>query len=145
MAASLSSPQPARKRKPEPKTAKDDLSLKNFMTSMTLPSLQPRQGGKAERILGDVAEHQPVPGPGLVEPPHLLFELGQPVVKFRARHQPQDLDCERLVMDGPQLLEGSLEFREQPVGPAELGDPPRGPQRHPEPVEHDPIEGLEGM
>src|SRR3954467_13730299 len=45
--------------------------------------LEPRQGGKAERFMGDVAKDQPVPGSGLVEPPHLLPESGQPMVKFR--------------------------------------------------------------
>ena len=58
--------------------------------------LEPRQGGKAERIIGDVAKHQPVPRSGLVEPPHLLSECGQPMVEFRARLQPERLDRECL-------------------------------------------------
>jgi hypothetical protein len=40
--------------------------------------LEPRQGGKAQRFIGEVAKHQPVPGSGLVEPPHLpILRLGR--------------------------------------------------------------------
>ena len=58
-----------------------------------------RQGGKALRIIGDVAKHQPVPGSGLVEPSHPLSECGQPVVKFGVRLQPERLDRKCLVID----------------------------------------------
>jgi len=83
--------------------------------------LEPRQSGKARRIVGDVAENQPVPGSGLVESPHLLSESGKPMVKLWARLQPERLDRERLDIDRPHLLEGVPVDREQLVSTLELG------------------------
>ena len=54
--------------------------------------LEPRHRGKAQRIIGKIAKHQPVPGSGLVEPPHLLSQFRQPVVKLRPRLEPERLD-----------------------------------------------------
>ena len=125
MAASLSSPQPANPRKQKLNRARLNPLVNNLMMSMTLtliaarafrragiassqdddragPSfmlLEPRQGGKAGASSGTSRKHQPVPGSGLVEPPHLLSESGQPLKKLRARLQPERLDRGRLVMD----------------------------------------------
>jgi hypothetical protein len=71
------SPTPGLRGRP----SRDDHAWPTFMLR------EPRQGGKAQRITGDVAKHRPVPGSGLIESPHRLFEPGQPRVTFHARLQ----------------------------------------------------------
>ena len=47
--------------------------------------LEPRHGRQAECIAGGVAQDQPVPGSRLVEPAHLLTQVGQSLVQLGMR------------------------------------------------------------
>jgi hypothetical protein len=114
-------------------------------TNSLLMLLEPCQGGKAERVVGDVAKHQAVPGSGLVEPAQLFAESSQLVVELRMRCHTERLGGQGLGVDRSHLLEGGLVGREQLVDPMEVGSLPHGPEGHPEAVKHDPVMGLEGM
>src|SRR5689334_17567029 len=98
IAASLSCRQPAKPGDETTARARQKLLALHLMTflcswgreSDALP--EPRHGGEAERVVGDVPEDEPVPGSGLIEPSHLLSEGRQPVVKFRVRLHPERID-----------------------------------------------------
>jgi hypothetical protein len=112
MAASLSSAQPANPRqqalsRTNPSPLVDDL----MMTSRHVDAcffilFEPRQGGKAQRIFRDVAEHQAMPRSSLVDSSDVLSEIGQPLVKLRVRLQSEHLDRKCLGLDWRQLLAG---------------------------------------
>src|SRR5271166_6980335 len=114
-------------------------------TNSLLMLLEPCQGGKAERVVGDVAKYQAVPGSGLVEPAQLFAESSQLVVELRMWCHTERLGGQGLGVDRAHLLEGGLVGREQLVDPMEVGSLPHGPEGHPEAVKHDPVIGLEGM
>ena len=42
--------------------------------------LEPLQGRQAECIVGEIAEHEPVPGARLIRSAHLLTQVGQSLV-----------------------------------------------------------------
>ena len=105
--------------------------------------LEPHRAARLSASSGSVAERQPVPGSGFVEPPHLLSESGKPMIKVRAWLQPERLDRKRLGVDRPQLLEGNLGSRVQLVDLVKLGGFARGSKHRSKPIAHDPVEGLE--
>src|SRR5208337_265643 len=111
-------------------------------TNSLLMLLEPCQGGKAERVVGDVAKHQAVPGSGLVEPAQLFAESSQLVVEFRMRCHTERLGGQGLGVDRSHLLEGGLVGREQLVDPMEVGSLPHGPEGHPEAVKRDPVKAA---
>ncbi len=67
--------------------------------------LEPLQGRQAECIVGRVANHQPVPGTGFVEPAHLLTQVGQSLVQLGMGLQTKSLDRECLVVSSALLRE----------------------------------------
>ena len=74
-------------------TTGESLAVKRRRINRSRPSvpcyLSRFKAARLTAITGRVAKHQPVPGPGFVEPAHRLTQVGQSLVQFGMRRHTQ--------------------------------------------------------
>ena len=90
-------------------------------TNSLLMLLEPRQGGKAKRIVRNVTKNQTMPGSCLVESAHLFAQIRKTMVKFRMRLKAERLFRLGLEIERQRLLEGCLVSYEYPVDSIKFG------------------------